>query len=49
MKVTIPAWKLVDMYKEKHPDGHFFDDKTLKFFGERLLRIIPEKHTSAMF
>lgn len=35
MKVTIPAWKLVDMYKEKYPYGHFFDDKTLKFFGER--------------
>lgn len=36
MKVTIPVWKLVDMYKGKHPYGHFFDDKTLKFFGERL-------------
>lgn len=23
-------------YREKHPDGHFFDDETLRFFGERL-------------
>lgn len=47
MKVTIPAWKLVDMYKEKHPDGHFFDDKTLKFFGERLsdMRVLSNTET----
>mgnify|MGYP000844540611 FL=1 len=23
-------------YQERHPEGHFFDDETLKFFGERL-------------
>lgn len=47
MKVTIPAWKLVDMYKEKRPDGHFFDDKTLKFFGERLsdMRVLSNTET----
>lgn len=47
MKVTIPVWKLVDRYKEKHPDGHFFDDKTLKFFGERLsdMRVLSETET----
>lgn len=26
---------LVYAYKTAHPDGHFFDEKTLKFFGER--------------
>lgn len=36
MKVTIPAWKLVDMYKEKHPNGHFFDDKGDEFVEEVL-------------
>ena len=24
------------IYLEKHPDSHFFDRKTLKFFGERM-------------
>lgn len=47
MKVTIPVWKLVDMYKEKYPHGHFFDDKTLKFFGERLsdMRVLSKTET----
>ena len=48
MKVTIPAWKLVDMYKEKHPNGHFFDDKTLKFFGERLSDMRVLSNTEAV-
>ena len=26
---------LIDRYYETHPDGHFFDRATLKFFGER--------------
>lgn len=26
---------LVGAYQRAHPDGHFFDPKTLKFFGER--------------
>lgn len=30
------AAHLARMYAEKRPDGHFFDQKTLKFFGERL-------------
>lgn len=47
MKVTIPVWKLVDMYKGKYPYGHFFDDKTLKFFGERLsdMRVLSNTET----
>lgn len=27
---------LQSAYREKHPNGHFFDHDTLKFFGERL-------------
>lgn len=26
---------LIDAYYKHHPDGHFFDRQTLKFFGER--------------
>lgn len=26
---------LADAYQRKHPDGHFFDRDTLRFFGER--------------
>ena len=37
MKVTMPVWKLVDIYQGKHPGGHFFDRDTLKFFGEEAL------------
>lgn len=29
-------YKLKRMYQEKNPNGHFFDRKTLKFFGERM-------------
>ena len=27
--------QLISRYYEAHPNGHFFDRKTLKFFGER--------------
>lgn len=27
--------QLIYKYYETHPDGHFFDRETLKFFGER--------------
>lgn len=30
------AAHLARMYQEMHPNGHFFDPKTLKFFGERM-------------
>lgn len=26
---------LISRYYDRHPDGHFFDRDTLKFFGER--------------
>ena len=29
-------YKLADKYYEHHPDGHFFDEETLAFFGEDL-------------
>ena len=47
MKVTMPVWKLVDIYQGKHPGGHFFDRDTLKFFGERLsdMRVLSETET----
>ena len=32
--MTIYSFK--QMYKEKNPDGHWFDKDTLKFFGEKL-------------
>lgn len=30
------VYGLRDAYYEKHPDGHFFDHDTLKFFGESM-------------
>ena len=30
------VYDLKAAYQEKHPEGHFFDIQTLKFFGERL-------------
>lgn len=32
-------------YLKHHPDGHFFDPETLKFFGERLsgMRVLKKK------
>lgn len=31
----IDVYTLRDEYKKRHPQGHFFDAETLKFFGER--------------
>lgn len=57
MKQIKDANDLKREYYAKHPDGHFFDRDTLKFFGEsmsqmRLLKgtvevtdILSEKHT----
>ena len=28
-------WEFKRMYYQKNPNGHWFDQKTLKFFGER--------------
>ena len=30
------VYELRSRYLEKHPNGHFFDPETLKFFGETL-------------
>lgn len=30
------VYELKSRYLEKHPNGHFFDPETLKFFGETL-------------
>ena len=30
------AYQLRNAYYQKHPNGHFFDRDTLKFFGERM-------------
>lgn len=30
------VYGLKDAYYEMHPNGHFFDENTLKFFGESL-------------
>ena len=35
MTTNMQVYELRDRYLEKHPDGHFFDKETLKFFGER--------------
>ncbi len=36
MNTINTIYDLVNAYCEKHPDGHFFDSDTLKFFGESL-------------
>lgn len=39
------VWKLKEEYQRRHPDGHFFDHDTLKFFGEREseMRVLKNK------
>ena len=39
------AWILAGKYSEKNPEGHFFDKKTLKFFGERFSDMYVLKET----
>lgn len=41
------VYGLRDAYYEKHPNGHFFDHDTLKFFGESLstMRLLKETIT----
>ena len=34
---------LQSAYRKKHPNGHFFDQETLKFFGERLSEMCLRK------
>jgi len=37
--------KLIKAYYEKHPDGHYFDKDTLRFFGERISDMYVLKDT----
>ncbi len=37
---------LKERYQNANPDGHFFDEKTLKFFGEALSRMNVLKQTA---
>ena len=38
------VYELKARYLEKHPNGHFFDPETLKYFGETLstMRVLRE-------
>lgn len=38
--------ELRNAYYKKHPCGHYFDESTLKFFGERLSDMRLLKNTS---
>lgn len=33
------AYELATLYREKKPEGHFFDKETLKYFGESLSKM----------
>lgn len=37
--------KLIKAYYEKHPDGHYFDKDTLRFFWERISDMYVLKNT----
>lgn len=41
------AYGLRDAYHKKRPNGHFFDDATLNFFGETMssMRLLKERAT----
>lgn len=38
---------LIAAYKRAHPNGHYFDHDTLKFFGERIsdMRLLKNRET----
>ncbi len=41
------VYGLISEYQSKHPDGHYFDRGTLKFFGERIseMRLLKNRET----
>lgn len=41
------VYGLISAYQSKHPNGHYFDADTLKFFGERIseMRLLKETTT----
>lgn len=47
MREIKSVYGLIDAYREKHPNSHFFDHDTLKFFGERIseMRLLKKKET----
>ena len=47
MRKISSVYGLVNAYYEKHPNGHFFDPNTLKFFGERFseMRLLEQTET----
>ena len=46
MKVDISPYNLRSMHLRAHPDSHFFDDDTLKFFGECMSTMRVLKNTA---
>ena len=45
-KMTVT--RLIHQYYLKHPEGHFFDRETLKFFGERISDMRVMKDTEVV-
>ena len=45
------VYGLISAYQSKHPNYHFFDHDTLKFFGERIseMRLLKNKETVTDF
>ena len=39
-------YEFIEKYREAQPNGHFFDPKTLRFFGERLSEMRVLKGTA---
>jgi hypothetical protein len=44
MKVSMSPYELKELHLEYHPDSHFFDYDTLKFFGESMstMKVLKE-------
>lgn len=38
-------YELIALYKKERPDGHFFDDETLDWFGEKIYDMYLYKST----
>lgn len=45
---SMTVYSLMSEYKANHPDGHFFDHDTLKFFGERISEMRVLKGTTCV-
>ena len=45
--VVESVYGLISAYQSKHPNGHYFDRNTLKFFWERIseMRILKNRET----